>query len=103
MLVNTGQNEAACPAFKKAIDADPNYADAYYQYGICLVSQAKTDASGKVTAVPGTIEALQKYIDLKPDGPFAEQAKGMIQVMGGTVNATFQNPNAPKATPKKKK
>jgi tetratricopeptide (TPR) repeat protein len=103
VLVNTGQNEPAGAAFKKAIDADPNYADAQYQYGIYLTSQAKTDASGKVTAVPGTIEAFQKYIDLKPDGPFAEQAKGMIQMLGGTVTTTFSNPNAPKSSPSKTK
>ena len=78
VLVNTGQNDPAGVAFKKAIDADPNYADAQYQYGIFLTSQAKTDTSGKVTAVPGTIEAFQKYLDLKPDGPFADSAKGMI-------------------------
>jgi tetratricopeptide (TPR) repeat protein len=103
VLVNTAQNEAACPAFKKAIDADPNYADAYYQYGICLVSQAKTDASGKIEAVPGTIEALQKYIDLKPDGPSVEAAKGMITTLGGTVSTVYVNPNAPKTAPAKKK
>jgi tetratricopeptide (TPR) repeat protein len=104
VLVNTGQNDAAGVAFKKAIDADPEYADAQYQYGIYLTSQAKTDASGKVSAVPGTIEAFQKYLDLKPDGPFAESAKGMIQMLGGTVTTTFQNPNAPKGkTPAKKK
>jgi tetratricopeptide (TPR) repeat protein len=105
VLVNTGQNEPAGAAFKKAIDADPNYADAQYQYGIFLTSQAKTDASGKVTAVPGTIEAFQKYLELKPDGPFAEQAKGMIQMLGGTVQTTFKNPSAPSKTktPAKKK
>jgi tetratricopeptide (TPR) repeat protein len=104
VLVNTGQNDPAGVAFKKAIDADPNYADAQYQYGIFLTSQAKTDASGKVTAVPGTIEAFQKYLDLKPDGPFAESAKGMITMLGGTVSTTFSNPNAPKSTtPAKKK
>jgi tetratricopeptide (TPR) repeat protein len=105
VLVNTGQNDPAGVAFKKAIDADPNYADAQYQYGIYLVSQAKTDASGKVTAVPGTIEAFQKYLDLKPDGPFAESAKGMIQMLGGTVQTSFQNPsksNTPATKTKKK-
>jgi tetratricopeptide (TPR) repeat protein len=103
VLVNTAQNDAAGVAFKKAIDADPNYADAQYQYGIFLTSQAKTDASGKVSAVPGTIEAFQKYLDLKPDGPFADSAKGMITMLGGTVQTTFQNPTAPKSTTTKKK
>lgn len=102
VLVNTGQNEPAGAAFKKAIDADPNYADAQYQYGITLVAQAKTDASGKVTPVPGTIEAFQKYLDLKPDGPFADSAKGMIQMLGGTVQTTFQNPTKTGPTTKKK-
>jgi tetratricopeptide (TPR) repeat protein len=104
VLVNTGQNDPAGVAFKKAIDADPNYADAQYQYGIFLTSQAKTDASGKVTAVPGTIEALQKYLDLKPDGQFADSAKGMIQMLGGTVTTTFSNPTKTptKSTTKKK-
>jgi len=103
VLVNTNQNDAACPAFKKAIDADAAYADAYYQYGICLVSQANTDAkTGKITAVPGTIEALQKYIDLKPDGANVESAKAMITTLGGTVTTTFQNPSATKSSKKKK-
>lgn len=97
VLVNTGQNDPAGVAFKKAIDADPNYADAQYQYGIYLVSQAKTDANGKVTPAPGTIDAFQKYLDLKPDGPFAEQAKSMIQMLGGSVSTTYANPTAPKS------
>jgi tetratricopeptide (TPR) repeat protein len=103
VLVNTAQNDAAGVAFKKAIDADPNYADAQYQYGIYLTSQAKTDSSGKVAAVPGTIEAFQKYIDLKPDGPFVESAKGMITMLGGVVSTTYVNPDAPKSGTKKKK
>jgi len=104
VLVNTGQNDPAGVAFKKAIDADPNYADAQYQYGIFLTSQAKTDASGKVTALPGTIDAFQKYLELKPDGPFADSAKGMISMLGGTVETKLSNTNAPKCkAPAKKK
>ena len=104
VLVNTGQNDPAGVAFKKAIDADPTYADAQYQYGIFLLSQAKTDTkTGKVTAVDGTIAAFQKYIDLKPDGPFAQNAKDMITALGGTVTTTFQNPIGTKSTTTKKK
>ena len=42
--------------------------------------------------------------DYMPDGPFADSAKGMIQMLGGTVTTTFQNPSAPKSktTTKKK-
>jgi len=96
LLVNGGQSEAAGEEFKKAIDADPKYADAQYQYGVYLASKATTDATGKIKAEPGTIEALQKYLELKPDGPFAPSAKDLIAQLGGTVNTTFTNPNAPK-------
>jgi tetratricopeptide (TPR) repeat protein len=104
LLVNSGQNDAATDTFKKAIDLDPNYADAQYQYGVALAGRATTDASGKVIPPPGTVEALQKYLDLKPDGANAPAAKEMISALGGTVSTTFTNPNAPKGktAPKKK-
>jgi tetratricopeptide (TPR) repeat protein len=101
LLVNSSQNEAAGEEFKKAIDADPKYADAQYQYGVYLASKATADAAGKIIAAPGTIDALQKYLELKPDGTFAPSAKELIAQLGGTVNTTFSNPNA--TTTKKKK
>jgi len=103
LLINTGQNDQAVEEFKKAIEADPNYADAQYQYGVALAGKATTDASGKITAPPGAVEALQKYLDLKPDGPYAQSAKELIAQLGGTISTTYRNPNAPKSSPKKKK
>ena len=102
LLVNSAQNEAAGEEFKKAITADPTYADAQYQYGVYLASKATADASGKIIAAPGTIEALQKYLELKADGPFAPSAKELIAQLGGSVSTTFTNPNAPANTKKKK-
>jgi tetratricopeptide (TPR) repeat protein len=96
LLVNSAQNEAAGDEFKKSIAADPTYADAYFQYGLYLTSKATADPSGKIVAAPGTIENLQKYLELKPDGPFAPSAKELIASLGGTVSTTFNNPNAPK-------
>jgi tetratricopeptide (TPR) repeat protein len=100
LLVNSNQNEAAGEEFKKAIAADPNYADAQFQYGLYLAAKATTDASGKIVPPPGTIESLQKYIDLKPDGPFAQQAKEMIAGLGGSVNISVGK--APANNTKKK-
>jgi tetratricopeptide (TPR) repeat protein len=102
LLVNSAQNEAAGEEFKKAIAADPTYADAQYQYGVYLASKATADASGKIIAAPGTVEALQKYLELKPDGNFAPSAKELIAQLGGTVSTTFTNPNAPANNKKKK-
>jgi tetratricopeptide (TPR) repeat protein len=100
LLVNSGQNDAAMDEFKKAIAADPEYADAQYQYGVALSAKATTDASGKIIAPPGAVEALQKYLDLKPDGPYAPSAKEMIAALGAQVSTTYSNPNAPKSKTK---
>jgi len=104
LLVNSSQLEPAGEAFKRAIQADPNYADAHYQYGIYLISKAKTDEKGVVTPEAGTREAFQKYLELKPDGPYAESAKGMIAMLGGKIDTEYKNPSAPakKGTTKKK-
>jgi tetratricopeptide (TPR) repeat protein len=93
LLVNAGQNEPAGNAFKKAIELQPTYADAYYQYGVTLVAKAQTSADGKVTPVPGTIEAFQKYIELQPTGPYAQPSKDMLAMLGSTVDTSYKNPN----------
>jgi tetratricopeptide (TPR) repeat protein len=104
MLVNAGQGEPAGEAFKKAIELTPTYADAYYQYGVTLVGQAKIDtATGKITPVPGTVEAFQKYLELAPTGQYAQPAKEMLTSLGSTLETNFTDPNAKKAPPKKKK
>jgi tetratricopeptide (TPR) repeat protein len=103
LLVNNQQLEPAGEAFKKAIAADPNYADAYYQYGIYLISKAQVSPEGKVTPVDGTKEAFQKYLELKPDGPYADSAKGMLASMDVQIATEYKNPSAPKKGAAKKK
>jgi tetratricopeptide (TPR) repeat protein len=96
LLVNNGQTEPAGQAFKKAIDADPNYADAQYQYGIYLIAKAQVGADGKITPVDGTREAFEAYLKLKPDGPFAASAKAMLDSMSASLDTKYQNPAATK-------
>lgn len=101
-LVNTGKSDEAATFFKKAIDADPNYADAHYQYGIALMAKAQVDASGKITPPEGTADQFQKYLELKPDGPFAQSSKDMLTQLGAKVNTTYKAPGSDKGTKKKK-
>jgi tetratricopeptide (TPR) repeat protein len=101
VLVNTGQLEEAGQAFKKAIEADPNYAPAQYQYGVYLVSKATTTPDGQVVPPPGTKEAFEKYLALEPNGPFAESAKGMLQTLQSTVQTQYVNPEAEKRSKKR--
>ena len=51
--MNNRQADAAGDAFKKAIEADPKYADAQYQYGIYLIGKAKLGGDSKYDPVPG--------------------------------------------------
>jgi tetratricopeptide (TPR) repeat protein len=101
LLVNSGQMDAAADIFKKVIEVDPDYADAHYQYGLSLLSKASTDASGKVTPVPGTREEFEKYLKLQPTGQFADAAKGMLASIESTVATQYISPEAAAAAQKK--
>jgi tetratricopeptide (TPR) repeat protein len=80
--------KAAADAFDKAIAADPNRADAYYWKGTNLIGAA-TLQGDKMVAPPGTAEAFQKYLELQPTGPHAEEAKAMLQGLGATVETSY--------------
>ncbi len=100
-LVNGGQPEKATDFFKKAADADPTYAEAWYQYGSLLMMQGKVDPkTGAQTYPPDTSTALKKYLDLQPSGAHAQEATAMLQAMGETVQTKV---NIPQSSSKKKK
>jgi tetratricopeptide (TPR) repeat protein len=80
--------KAAAQAFDKAIAADPNRADAYYWKGTNLIGAA-TLQGDKMVAPEGTAEAFQKYLELQPTGPHAEEAKAMLQGLGATVETSY--------------
>ncbi len=101
VLTNINQVDAACLSFKKAIDTDPNYAEAQYQYGLCLSAKMPPPGpDGKIVAPPGMVEALQKYLQLKPDGANAEAAKGLLAAVNSTVQTVYTNPDAKKGKKK---
>lgn len=106
VLTNAGTDQnakkEAADAFDKAIAADPTKADAYYWKGTNLIALAATDSSGKLSAPPGTAEAFQKYLDLQPTGPHAEEAKQMLAVLNSSVETSYGSKKGTTATPKKK-
>jgi len=79
----------AIEAFDKAIAADPNRADAYFWKAQNLVGMATTDPSGKIIAPDGTTEAYQKYLELQPSGPHAEETKQMLAALNATAETTY--------------
>lgn len=102
IMVNTGQNDAALDAFQKAVAADPNYANAWYYIGNVLSNKLTMDKDGKAVAPPGMQEALEKYLALQPTGQFADAAKGLLSAVTTTIETKYVNPDAKKATKKKK-
>ena len=86
---NTGNTQGALAACDKAIAADPNRADAYFIKGSLMVGESKLDKDGKLQATPGTSEALNKYLELAPDGPHANDVKAMLQAIGAKIETTY--------------
>ena len=76
-LVNNGKTDEAAESFKQAIAADPNFAEAYYQLGMCL--------SGKTETMPDAIKAFESYLKIgkKPDE--IETAKQIIDVLQKSI------------------
>ncbi len=101
LLVNTGLSAEAIDFFKKAIEADPNYAPAQYQYGNALSAKMVSQPDGTVVAPPEMKEALEKYLQLDPNGRDAEAAKGLLLAIGGKLETKYENPAAAKKKTKK--
>jgi tetratricopeptide (TPR) repeat protein len=94
---NANDMDTAAAAADKAIAADPTKVEAYYIKGQALVQKATVDPkTNKITAPPDCIAAYQKYLELAPNGPHAEEVKGILQGIGATVAEQY------KAAPKKK-
>ncbi len=87
---NIGNTEGALMACDKAIAADPNKADAYYIKGSLLIGASTTDKDGKIIPAPGTVETLNKYLELAPDGGHAGDVKQMLEYTGSKIETTYK-------------
>lgn len=83
------QLKAANDAFDKAIAADPKYAEAYFQKGANGVNMATMDKNGKTVVPPGTAEAFQKYLEVAPTGPHADEAKQLLAALGEQIQTSY--------------
>jgi pentatricopeptide repeat protein len=88
VFTNTGKVDDAIKAFDKAIAADPTKAAAYYWKGVNMMGKA-TLKGNKMEAPEGTSEAFNKYLELDPNGPFADPAKQMLASIGADVQTSF--------------
>jgi tetratricopeptide (TPR) repeat protein len=99
---NKGDFKDAAPALQKATTADPKDVQSWYLLGGAYTGMIDSKQTGdKIMYIipPGTAEAYQKTIDLDPTGPYAAQAKAMLDslaAMGGGVSTTVGEKRAPK-------
>jgi tetratricopeptide (TPR) repeat protein len=80
VLYNTGDMNGAVATCRKAAAADPTHADTWFILGSVLFVDAKPDAQGKFVISAECRQALQKYLELAPDGSHAADTKAMLDM-----------------------
>jgi tetratricopeptide (TPR) repeat protein len=91
VMDRNNQLDATVAAADRAIAVDPSKPIPYYLKGKALINKATIDpATKKIVAPPGTAEAYQKYLDLAPTGPFANDAKQVLAELNQTQSTSYK-------------
>jgi tetratricopeptide (TPR) repeat protein len=75
---NANKLNDAIATCDKSIAADPSRAEAWFLKGAALY---KISQGGSGKAAPGTVEALNKYLELDPKGQHVNEAKTILQTV----------------------
>lgn len=81
LLSNNGHMKEAIAPWQKTTELEPTNGRALFMLGKALLSEIQTRREGDVETyvlAAGTAEAFQKCIDADPDGPYAPQAKEVL-------------------------
>jgi hypothetical protein len=71
--------------------SDPNLAILYYIKGQGLVQNATVDPkTNRIVLPPDCTAAYQKYLELAPNGPYAQEVEGILQQAGEKVNSSYK-------------
>jgi hypothetical protein len=91
-----GNGDAQAAAADEAIKANPNDPVLYYLKGQGLVGKATMAPDPKnpkvqmIVLPPGCAEAYQKYLELAPNGPYAQDVAGILQQAGQKVSSSYK-------------
>ncbi len=80
VLYNLGNTQDAPAACRKCLQADPSRANAWFILGSVLFADAPIAAKGKIALSVEGRQALEKYLELAPDGPHASDVKAMLEM-----------------------
>jgi tetratricopeptide (TPR) repeat protein len=90
IMYNQGKMDEAAAALKKSTDLDNKFADAYYLEAQALLGKATVGADGKVVPAPGTVEALQSYLTLQPNGQWSQAARESLELLTGKLQTEYK-------------
>lgn len=91
IFFQTNNADAQVAAANEALKTDPNQPVLYYIIGQGLVQKATIDPkTQRIVLPPGCAEAYQKYLDLAPTGPYAADAKGILEQAGTKVSSSYK-------------
>jgi len=97
IFFQTNNADAQIAAANEAIKANPNQNDPsqavlYYIIGQGLVQKATIDPKTQKIVLPeGCAEAYQRYLELAPTGPYAADAKGILDQAGQKINSSYSS------------
>jgi tetratricopeptide (TPR) repeat protein len=89
VYTNANKGDEAIKAFDRTLELDPEKAEAYFYKGSAMLAKGELK-DGKLIAPEGTDEALNKYLELKPDGPLSADAKAMLGAIGSEVKTSYK-------------
>ena len=81
VLRNANKMKEAIDPLKKATEVDPKNPDGWYLLGASLLAGMDYKQEGdKITYIvlPGTADAYQKYLELAPNGAYAQECKDAL-------------------------
>jgi tetratricopeptide (TPR) repeat protein len=81
LLSNNGYMKDAIAPWQKTTELEPTNGQAFFMLGKALLSEIQPKPEGNVVTyvlAAGTTEAFQKCIDADPNGPYAPQAKEVL-------------------------
>jgi tetratricopeptide (TPR) repeat protein len=88
-------NAAETAAADEAIKIDPSQAILYYIKGQGLVANATVDPkTQRIILPPDCTAAYQKYLELAPDGPYANEVACILQQAGEKISSSYKAPKA---------
>ena len=79
-LLNAGRAREATGHFRQSLRSDPTLALAHFFLGVGLVQSAPRSS-------PAAVEAFQRYLQLAPDGEYAERAREYLKQLGAAPEA----------------